>query len=121
MATAEHYRGTQFARTLSVEADDAGDLIDLATTPVTVVLDDSAGREDVYRWRPAGSSDAEFSYDADAGLTLTLSSTATAAVAAGSATFSWFYDPPASSQKPIGSEEVVFKDPPAGVIPVVDP
>lgn len=126
MATARKYRGTQFSRTLRVDPDTSAEDIDLATTALTVIHDDSAGTRVVYRWRPGGSSSSRFTYTAAtatavATLRLTLTSTDTSTVAVGSSLFGWFYDTAAVAQKALGTEEVVFEDMPDGVIPVVDP
>lgn len=120
MATDVLVRGTAYSGHL--ESDD----VDLATTPVTFVLDDSAGTRTVWRYRPSGTSSSAFSYSAASGstparLTFTLTSTVTATLAAvGAATLTQLYQDAATTQREIGRVELVIQDLPDGAAPVVE-
>lgn len=120
MATDSQLLGCEFAFDIGSNANAGETPVDLETTDVTVLVDDSAGSRDVYRWRPSGSSDPEFSYDADTGLRFALDSTAVAAIPAGATQITILYDTPATTQKELAQIEVTFRTLTGGVPPVVD-
>lgn len=120
MATVDHIPGTQIRARLRAEATSPDTEPDFGTVPVTVFLEGPSARF-VWRYRPGGSSDSVFSYDAvNNYLYLTLTSTWTAAnlTASGMHALYWCYGAVATIQTAIGSLMVNVTMPQYGAAPV---
>jgi hypothetical protein len=101
---------------------------DFSTTPVTVVIDSFPSDPDDYpvrvvlRWRPGGTSDSQFSYDAgNAVLNLDLPSSWTADnMTAGRWKAYWLVGEP-SVQDCVKVVSLFVEEPPGGALPTEDP
>jgi len=119
--------GEAFDADLSATATGDSVAPDFSTTAVTLVWDlmgavsGSAVRV-VYRWRPAGTSDPEFSLDGDTLRFTILAADVAADLIAGNWKVYWCVGPVATTQDAVGSLTVHVEGPPYGTaLPTSDP
>lgn len=121
MSTERIVWGEAFDADLSATATGDSVAPDFAETDVTLVWDlilpngvRTASVRQVYRWRPAGTSDPEFSLDGDV-LRFTLPSADVAAdLIPGNWKLYWCVGPVATTQDAVGSLTVCVEGPPYG-------
>ncbi len=119
--------GEAFDADLSATAVSPSVAPDFATTHVTLVFDSLptpgsgvASVRRVYRWRPGGTSDPQFSLSGST-LRFTLTSVQVATgLTPGNWRVYWLVGPAATTQDSVGSLTVFVEGPPYGVLPTGD-
>ena len=129
MSTERIVWGEAFDADLSATATGDSVAPDWAETDVTLVWDlvlpngvRTASVRQVYRWRPAGTSDPEFSLDGDTLRFTILAADVAADLIAGNWKVYWCVGPVATTQDAVGSLTVHVEGPPYGTaLPTSDP